>query len=273
MINKVQLKNAQGSLLDISLENPTNGYIVEEIDGLGPVKAVIASSSRAKQDGTQFNASRREARNIILKLALEPDFSVETVRGLRRRLYKYLMSKTDVSMTFHMDDGLVVTLDGHVESTDPAIFGEDPGVVSSIMCFEPDFLVPEPVVFSGFTTSGSTGDIITYGGSVETGIQLVLNVDRALTEFTIYHTRPDGTLGTFDFAGPLVAGDTLSLSTVQGNKYVTKTTAGVDSSYLFAASPYNDWIKLEEGDNEVRVYAEGAAIPYTLTYIERHGGL
>jgi hypothetical protein len=75
------------------------------------------------------------------------------------------------------------------------------------------------------------------------------------------------------FAEPLIAGDVLTISTVSGNKHATLTRAGSDSSLLFGVAPDASWINLFPGPNYIRVYTEGAAIPYTITYTSKVGGL
>jgi hypothetical protein len=76
-----------------------------------------------------------------------------------------------------------------------------------------------------------------------------------------------------DFAGSLVSGDVLTISTVSGNKYVTLKRASVVSSLLYGISPTSKWLEFLPGDNYIRVYATGATIPYTITYTKRYGGL
>jgi hypothetical protein len=67
----------------------------------------------------------------------------------------------------------------------------------------------------------------------------------------------------------LINGDIVKISTVAGTKYARKTTAGSETSALYAVSPQSYWLKLQPGANTIRVYATGAAIPYTLTYFNQ----
>jgi hypothetical protein len=71
----------------------------------------------------------------------------------------------------------------------------------------------------------------------------------------------------------LVAGDVLSINTVTGSKGATLTRAGVESSVLYGISPQSSWLELMPGVNTIRVYATGAAIPLSIEYINRYGGL
>lgn len=279
MLTKVEARTRQGDLLSLPLEDDTSGYLVLPIEGLGPVKATLVSSSFAQQDGEQYHSSRRETRNIKLKLELSPDPATETVGQLRRKLYNFFMPKTEVTLRFYdEEDGAVLeaNITGRVESCDPDLFTQEPTVDISIVCFDPDFVEIVPEVVSGGTTSGTTPILINYVGTVETGIELTLNVNRSLSEFTVYHVPPNDSIRTLEFDNvPLVAGDVLKISTVSGAKGATLTRAGVTSSVLYGVSPQSNWLELTPGENAIRVYhgASGAAIPLAIEYINKYGGL
>lgn len=275
MITKIEARtSAAGMLLSLPLEGITDGVFVEEVLGLDPVKATLVSSSFANLDGAQFQSSRRETRNIILTLGIEPtDYETQNVRTIRTNLYSFFMPKSEVKLRFFMDDGLEVDITGRVESFETPLFVKDPQVVISIMCFDPDFIELDSIIISEDTVSDLTTFLISYPGTVETGILLTLLVDRALTEFTIYHTPPDGVVRTLDFAAVLQADDVLTINTVVGSKAITLTRSAVDTSLLYGMSPQSAWIELFKGNNQLRVFAEGAAIPFTIEYTVRYGGL
>lgn len=274
MLIAVEARSPQGDLLVFPLEDDSSGFRVADIDGLGPVKANLVSTGFAGRDGEQYQSSRREARNIKIKLELDPDPELDTVWDLRKRLYKIFMTEADVKLTLVLVNGLSIDIDGVVETCDPVHFAQEPTMDISIMCFDPDFINPVPVTVTGTTTADETAIPIVYDGTIETGIQLVLNVDRDLPEFTVYHTLPNDVIETLQFDNyPLVAGDTLTISTVFGAKGATLVRAGVTSSVLYGISPQSNYIELRPGNNSIRVYAEGAAVPLSIEYIEKYGGL
>jgi len=273
-IDKIEVRNVAGSLLTLFLDDITDGYILEDITGLDPVKATLVSSSFANLDGTQFQSARRENRNLVLRIGLEPmDYATQSVRGLRKTLYQYFMPKRVVDIRFFMTDGLVVKIVGRVEDFPAPLFTDQPRADISILCFDPDFLELTPTTVSHNTVADTSTFSVTYDGTVETGLLFTLNVNRTLSEFTIYNTGPDGVTHSLDFQASLVAGDVVKISTVPGSKYATLTRASTDSSVLYGVSPQASWIQLDQGVNVMRVYAVGAAIPFTLNYTTRHGGL
>jgi hypothetical protein len=270
---KVDVTNNQGTLLSLELANISNGILLADIDGLGPVKATLVSSSFARLDGEQFHAARREARNIIFKIKLRPDFVSTTARDLRSQLYNFFMPKSPVDLKFYMDDGLTVNISGYVETCEPNIFTQEPAVDVSIMCFQPDFVDVTTQTISEDTVSDTTELDVEYDGTVETGIVFTLNLNRTESDFTIYHRAPDGALRQLDFSESLLSGDVLVINTNPGTKSATLTRTGTSTSILNGVSPQSNWISLSKGTNTIRVYATGAAIPYTITYMNKYGGL
>lgn len=273
MLSRVEVRTSRGTLLTLPLEDVENGYIIEEIGGLGPTKATLVTSSTANEDGEQYHSSRREARDITFKIGLEPDYVSNSVQSLRNRLYSFFMPKSEVYLRFVDDQNPTVDIVGRVESCDPAIFSNEPAMDISVHCFSPDFVVPQTTVLAGTTVENDTAVSIDYAGTVESGIVLTLNVNRDENAFTVYNLGPDGMLRQLDFSALLVAGDVVRISTVPGAKSATLTRAGVPTSVLYGVTPQSYWIDLQQGINNVRVYATGTPIPYTIEYLTRYGGL
>ena len=123
MINSVLVTGAYGDSIELMLWDESNGYIVEEIEGLGPVDANIVSTNYASFDGSQFQSARRSPRNIIFKIGFatkHPTFSAEE---LRRRLSNIFRTKSQVSMLFKSDKNYLIN--GYVETNEPSIFSKD----------------------------------------------------------------------------------------------------------------------------------------------------
>lgn len=273
MITKVEVRTTLGELLTLSLEDVTSGVIVKGIEGLNPVKATIVSSSFAMLPGAQYQGSNREPRYITLKLGLEPDYNVSSVSDLRMDLYNFFLPQTQINLRIFMASGLVVNIDGMVEDFAADFFVQEPEVSIPIICFLPDLLAVNSVSVNGATVSDTTEMTVSYPGNISTGFSLVLNVNRSISAFTVYNKPPDNSVRSMDFAASLVAGDVVTISTVAGSKSVTRTRSGVTTSLLYSMSTQSPWIELMRGDNLLRVYAVGAAIPYTITYTAKYGGL
>lgn len=273
MLTTVEVRTNQGALLSLPLEDVTDGFVIQDISGLDPVQASVVSSSFATMDGEQYESSRRGKRNIVLTLGLEPDWATFTVRQLRNRLYDFFMPKSDVSLRFFTEGEATVDISGKVESFTSALFTKEPTVSISILCFDPDFYDITPGKFSSSSVATVTDTNVSYDGTIETGFLFRLLVNRSLTDFTLYNRPQDGVLRSMPFAGALVAGDVLEISTVPGAKHVSRIQSGNTKSMLYGLSPYADWIQLFPGDNQIRLSIAGATVPYTIEYTNKYGGL
>lgn len=275
MLEKVEIRTKQGVLLTLPLLGEANGYIVQDIQGLDPVKAEFVSTSFAELDGEQEQAARRGKRNVVFVLEFDLDFLSTSVSERRNYLYQIFIPKTSVHLRFFETGGRQIDIYSKVESILAPRFSKDPVATISLLSFDPDFYIPTPVVVSGTTVSNLDEISHNYVGTVDTGYIFQLNVNRLINEFTIYHRTADDILRTMEFnsAEPLLAGDTLRISTIPGNKYVVRTRDGVDTSLLYTFNVHPLWTQLQPGNNSFRVQAEGTLIPFTITYTTKIGGL
>ena len=273
MITNLEVRSAQGVLLNFPLDDITDGFAVADIEGLDPVPATIVSSSFARIDGTQYQSARREDRNIVLKLDYEPDYASSDVRTLRNKLYGFFMPKSIVMLRFISDDMPDVEITGRVESFNSPLFTADPRATISIMCNDPDFHELANTTFGGNTVSTTEEIAHTYQGTVETGFLFRMILNRTLSEFSINQRSFDGVTRSLEFQYPLLSGDILEISSVTGSKGAQLIRGGLGSSVLYGVSPYSDWVNLYPGVNNIRIAAAGAAIPWTIEYLPKYGGL
>lgn len=277
MFTKVEVRNSQGALLTLQLGDTTNGYSLVDVTGLDQVKATLVGSAFANQPGAVFQSARRDTRQITFKIEFDVDYATTTLRALRNNLYSIFRTQTQVQLKFFVDDANDSIEDGYVinarvESTPSPMFAQVPEVDITLICYDPDFVDPVPVIVTGMTTTDPVATLIDYVGTIETGIVFNIYVNRTLSEFVIYYT--DGVDSTnMDVVGSFLAGDQVTISTTPGNKYATLLRAGVASSILYAVSPQSDWMMLAPGNNWLRASAAGVGIPCTITYNKRFGAL
>ncbi|QFG08702.1 minor tail protein [Arthrobacter phage Ingrid] len=272
MVFKVEVLNSQGSTLALPLGDYSNGYLVKPIDGLDPVDANIVSTSFTNVDGEQHQASRRESRHIIMKLGLKMGMA-GSVSSLRSQLMRFFMPKSRIRLRFSREDGPDVDIYAIVERFNCPLFVKEPEATINLTCHQPDFYDPVPYNMDGNTTAGTDEVLLDYNGSVETGFEFKLMVNRSLAQFSIDVRSNEGTSNQLLFTEPLIAGDVLTISTVSGDKRATVTRAGSTSSILHGVTPDSSWLNLFPGPNYIRVSATGAVIPYTITYTSKLGGL
>lgn len=276
MLSSVDVSNMQGGFIKLPLTDPTSGIVVKSIDGLDPVKATLVSSSFANLDGEQYHSSKRDTRNIVLTLGLDPQFTTMGVRELRQLFYKVCMPKSMVTLTFHDTNDLPVQIDGRVESMETPLFSADPTVQISILCYNPDFIDPIPVTLSG-SASDTSGEVyINYVGTVDTGLLLAVSPtgSDSGTFAGILRSPGNDNQQTY-FSSQVPVDSVLTISSVPGNKYAyLRTAAGYQESALQDVDPASAWLTLHPGDNYFLLdYPSTPALPWEIQYFNRYGGL
>ena len=149
MIKSVTITNYLGESLKINLseQNPKHGLLVTKIDGIGPVKANINKTDLATSDGSKFNSSKLQERNVVLTLRFvesTPELTdnyVETtynIENTRQRTYRYFPAKRECTLSIETDNRNARVV-GYVESNEPDIFSPEEGCQISIICPDPYF--------------------------------------------------------------------------------------------------------------------------------------
>lgn len=273
MFSKLVVANERGGELTLSLRDVSEGFIIEDITGLDPVKASIVSSGYAQIDGAQFQASRRDVRNIMLRLGLSPDYATDTVTSLRQRLYSFFMPKEKLRLQFFMDTGMTLTSEVTVESFNTDHFTKTPSATISMIDFNPDFYEDLMVVVPGMTSEdGATNMVeINYTGSTKTGFLFNLVPNHDIAAFTIYNTPSSDTTESLEFITPLTLSREIEMDTENGYKGAWLTDTW--DSVMYGVAPYAEWVNLYPGINQIRVLAEGVPMPWRISYRRKFGGL
>jgi hypothetical protein len=273
MLTMVSAQNARGDTLLLPLFDDSAGYVVREIQGLSPVKAVLTSSSQAQMDGAQPQNSRRDVRNITMKVGLKPDYAVTTVADLRSNLYSYFMTKNFITFTIFVDDMPFAITAAEVESCDNDMFSSDPQVDVSLICYDPDFYDLDVSSMSSTTVADTSEQTISYDGTTDTGFIFQMTIPSPVSEIRLYNTRPDNIIQLFTLDGAFQANDVLTINTIQGQKAVTITRAGLPISVLYYLDPRAIWPSLAPGDNQFRAFVNASPIAYTVSWTNKYGGI
>ena len=273
MIKKVTVyqKQDQSDAFTMVLTSPTNvsnatGFVIDKIDGLGPVEADI-NTTEMVVDGDLFNSARVGKRNIVMDLA----FYSETGTGIeevRQKSYKLFPMKKQVYIEIETDNHTLKTK-GYVEKNEPDIFSQESATQVSIIC-------PDPKWY-GLLNQETELDInneveIEYTGEVEVGGYLTLTIGSSVVApvsggipaFTVSFTNEDGTAKSIDIYTPnggFVAGDILTICTLTGEKSCIWTdTADADNNALNLINQNPDWFTVKSGVNTVRVTDSNSAL-------------
>ena len=266
---KVYKKPDKSDAFTMVLNSPTNvsnstGFVIDKIDGLGPVDADVNMSEMAI-DGDHYNSSRVGKRNIVLTLK----FYSETGTGIeevRHKSYELFPKHVPIYLEVETDERTVYSV-GYVEKNEPDIFSSESGNEVSILCEDPKMYGDHEEV------SLSVGEeTIEYEGEVESatvfefeiGTAIIAAVSDGTPAFTLSCSKPDGTSQSIDIFTPVegyAVGDKLRLSCLPGKKaFVWTDGADVDHNSLNLISQNPDWITLKPGNNSIRVDDPNSAL-------------
>lgn len=273
MLTLVQATSDQGTTLGLTLMDNSNGYTVQDITGLDPVKASVVTSSYADIDGAQFQSARRDSRNIVFTIGLQTGYGPQFVQQLRDTLYRTFRLKRSVSLLFTYDDGTQRQTSGYVESVECPLFTAKPVATVSVICGDPDFDDPNPGEYTAPTTNDVTETLLSYPGTSETGFVFTCTVDDTPSGINLQIRDDSNNIQQLNFAADMQPGDVVQISTVPGSKGATITRDNVTTSYLYGVDPNSTWLTLEPGDNYLSVVKDGDAANFTLDYTAKYEGL
>lgn len=251
------VQNERGESLELT---HNDAYSVTKIDGLGPPLATINTTPMAGGDGSSFNSSSINNRNIVIYLTIdrEPEYN-------RRRLYRYFRNKRKCRL-FYKNSSLDVYIDGYVEDVVPGIFEQKQAVQISVLCnnpyfkninasvynfswtsdgFEFPFSIPEEGI--EFSTSDNISSLdIVNNGEQEVGVEINLIANGSVLNPTIINVT---TGERFTLNVDMDSGDQIVITTHKGNKHVNLIRNGVTTNIMNTVASNPTWFKIDIGDN------------------------
>lgn len=277
MIKSVTITNYIGDSLKLELSDPwETGVAIQDITGLGPVKANMNFTKLVTSDGGLFNSARLNNRNIVFKFRVFGGRSC-SVEDSRMTLYNLFIVKKQVRLTFETDNRHVY-IDGYVESNQPVIFSNKETLQVSVICPDPFFksMTPLHMQFHGnepafefeFSNESLTEPLLTmseiknaayrniyYDGDEETGMKITLDLTGDIKDFTIYNIDTNEKMKLNDaslehiIGSRFIAGDTIILSTINKKKGLKLIRGSKEYNILNILDKNVDWLKLRKGNN------------------------
>jgi hypothetical protein len=299
MIDSVTVTNARGESVTIELKSPEkSGFFIRDagIEGLGPPDATISSTPNGSTAGDEFNSTRVEKRSIVFNLGF---LFNPTVEAMRRATYKYFPVGEKIKMRF-ISDTRVGDIYGYVESNKPTIFSKDEGCVISVICHDPFFYAPDLQITSMSVTSASfqfplvnnslNSNLLQFGTFQPIGrkslfydgegkVGIVIRINAIGGSAWDFRMLKDGDPKLFVITPNLVggiegqdtsriqSGDTVTISTLQGNKTVKLLRNAIEYNWLYTLERDPSWFMLDKGEN-VFMYDATAGDDHLVVSIE-----
>lgn len=272
MIKRVIITNHLDESIEMNLRNPeSSGFLIYDVSGLGPPKAVVNTTSLVTIDGSIFNSVWADKRNVVFELKFVHPNNIETVR---HKTYKYFPIKRKVKITVETDERTCEVY-GYVESNEPTIFSDSEGSVISIICpdsylysteksvtffsnlislfefpFSNESLTEKLIIFGEMSVDSAK--VIQYTGESPIGILIYIHVNSPVSNINIVNLNSNEymklesdkliLLTGFDF----LSGDDIVISTVKGNKYAILQRGGETINILNIVKLGSTWFQIEE---------------------------
>lgn len=258
--------------------NPS--YAISSIDGIDPPEATINTTRNANYDGTVYNSSFLNERQITITLAVN-----KPAEDNRIRLYRYFKSKSWVRIYFK-NGTRDVYIDGYVKSMQVGFFDKKQTVQIVIECPRPQFnganldvqefnfiyplfefpfaIEEEGIPFSEIVLAQEKS-IINHG-DLETGVFINIHAMGPVSTPKIYNVD---TGERIIVNVTMQAGDDININTIQGEKSIVMKRDGVTTNLIGNLDHSSTWLQMSPGDNVITVDAEAGLeylyITFTMT--------
>ena len=261
---KLKVENKYGEQMELT-KNPR--YTISSVDGLYPPESVINTTKVANMDGSVYNSSYVNDRQITITMAINGPAEEN-----RLHLYKYFKTKYPVRL-YYGNDVRNVYIDGYVskmpieyfekkqtaqiEITCPmALFRSVEQNITEFSSIENKFVFPFAIEKSGIPFSipkmGEQKTIVN-GGDVETGIVIKLNALGNVTNPKIYDVdNKDHMFLNIS----MKSGDEITINTLKKEKSIKLLSNGVESNIIGKLEAGSKWFSLIPGDNIFTYEAE-----------------
>lgn len=218
-------------------------YQIVAIKGITPPKAKVNTAKLATKDGSVYNSSSLENRNIVM--TIQP---VSAVERKRLNIYTYFKSKRYVKLYLSTHLRSVWT-EGYVDSIEIDMNVNPQMIQVSIICPDPYLKAVDTVEHSGIVS----GDEIENTSDEEIGAVFTITAAGAASSIAISNETTGETF-TFDYA--LQSGDKVVINTQRGEKAIRLTRSGTTTNLINSIDINSEWISFVPGENEITYTAE-----------------
>lgn len=254
-ITTVEIHPAGSSnVIVLSLRDPARElpYNIKTIIGLDADEIVSRYYGVSGDQNTRFYDLTLEKREPILRIELNPDFSLnQTYSDLRDELYKIISSSRTGLLQLHFKNGFedVAVLSGFVQKFEASLFTKTPEVQLTLKCPDPWLKAPLPVIMdiSGFDP-GST-NIVDNVSTAPHGFGFEMEFTGDVDILTINNQDSPGWSFAIAPVGGFLSGDVLHYSSELSERFLFYNRAGLIMHLADVVVPGSIWPILFPGNN------------------------
>lgn len=253
-----KIENTKNNVLRLT-QNESD-FQVLSVQGLNPPNAQINTSKIAGLDGSKFNSSTMNERNLVIMIKLRGD-----IEKNRIRLYSFFRSK-EWCKFYYKNNSRDVYIEGYVESVECDLFSNKEIMQVSIICPNPYFKGIEEIIddisksvgafefpfainlpgveFSTIDNSKITN--VFNDSESETGVIITIDV---LDAISIIQIKGTSTGEVFTLNYNFVENDRIVIDTNKGKKSVLLLRNATTTNLFSAVKKGSTFFQLDIGDN------------------------
>lgn len=256
----LKIENANGEIFELT--HDSRNYAVTGVEGLTYPPTAVNTSTGGGVDGTFYNSSRVDQRNIVITIILNGD-----IEANRQRLYKIFNLKKPCKIYFQNENRNVFII-GYVETLEGDLFVQREQMQISIICPRPFwkdlntiytelsntlklFEFPFSIEYKHEIPFSEHIDYplatINNIGDIEAGVIMTVTISDNVTGLKLYNLTTQKFIG-FDYS--FAAGDELTIDTISGEMSAMLNRNGSMINLLNFIADGSTWIKLLPGENE-----------------------
>lgn len=263
MLTRAIIQTSTPMTLDIEDVNPDDILILTGISGLSRAGADLFIGEFAGEGG-YYQGRRSKKRTPVFNFKINPDYANDIeASDVREMLYRMFMepsATSDAVQVLLVDDRKPDRyIRVYTEDIEASHFDKEMTAMVSTVCTDAYLRSAEET--TAVNLSGWLSVPLTYEGTADTGFDIVIKIMVSNNGIVVENNGETMTL-THDF----VVGDTVTIGTQQGDRYVRNN--GTDIMASLAAG--SKWLKLAEASNTLRVYGDapgdGQAVVIGYTY-------
>ena len=257
--------------------NSRNPYILRAVAGLDAEQITPKFYGQGSVTDIKFTALSLEPREVVLRIGLKPDYSVDNAPGdLRSNLLRAIASnrKGTVQLRFYENEVVVGVLEGFVTKHQAGLSSKEAEVFITIKCENPIIRSMDvtSVIIAGLSDPGLpviTDPISTSPHGFK--MKVTYTADRFAFEMSSQDDFPDW---EFQINYAFLTSDELYISSEDNDKYVYRVRSGVTLHLTDLIEPGSLWPIMFPGSNEFSI----GGVPGDITinewyWYETHWGI
>lgn len=270
MLDTVVVQSATPLTLNLTNVDPLEMFILKSISGLTSSKVGLFTGDYASE-GSYYQGRRPDRLTPVFTIKMNPDYTDDVdLSDLRDRLYRAfyqpLPGSHGVKVVLKDDRRPDRYFVGYTEHVNTDQFSKSRDIQVSMVCMDPNLYSDALSVGSDPVGWGSLP--ITYDGSAQTGIKVVLKVNTA-TSVVTFELNGNKMILNRSFS----VGEVITIDTRKGTRCIKIGALDV----MATLDPTSTWVKLDREANTMKAYGsvsgDGKAVITSYEYRSEWWGL